>query len=454
MTTTEILDHVPISDLLTPPANDEIYGQIKDDDPDVLALADSIRRDGILEPLVVSKDNWVISGNRRLTAARIAGLESVPVRRVDVKSSDHEFIRLIVEHNAQRVKTIDQQARELAVTIDPATAWHRLVETRIRESFVDPEELDLGEIRCRCKIKGNRPLADACIRIVTEMRQYWPLSDRQIHYLLLNDPPHLHEKKKTRYQNDKRSYRTLTNVLTRLRIAGEIQFAAISDETRPINTWNTHAHPQAYLRKQLKYFLQDYWRDLLQSQPNHVELLVEKLTVQNIVKAIAMDLTVPLTVGRGFSSLPPRYEMVQRFIKSGKSKMIVVIVSDMDPAGMTIAESIGRSLRDDFGVDENRLVCTKAALTLEQVEQLGLPAAMEAKRSSTSAEYVRRYGKNVWELEAVPPAALQKLVKDALLGVLDIIKLNQEQEREVTEAAELAGYRKAVLQIFEHGQEC
>ena len=441
--------------LQTPPENDAIYGAVRETDPDVQELAKDVKRNGILDPLVVSADGYVISGNRRLMAARTIGLESVPVsRRPDVRRGDPDFVRLIVSFNSQRVKTIDQQARELTATIDPATAHQRLVESRRRESAVDAVPLDLGAWRGRSEIKGNRPLADACIRVVGERRSDWPLSDRQIHYLLLNDAPRLHEKKRGLYRNDKKSYRTLTNILTRLRLSAAIPFSAIADETRPVSICPVHPHPQSYLRAELNQFLKTYWRDLQQSQPNHVELIVEKLTVQSAVKGIASELTVPLTVGRGFSSIPPRYEMVRRFNQSGKNKLIVVMVSDLDPAGMTIAESFGRSLRDDFRVDPDRLVVIKAALTLEQVERLNLPPAMEAKAgSSTARDYVRRYGRHVWELESLPPNALKDIVRDALLQVMDVKKLNYEQRLEVKESATLEGYRAAVLKTFDHGQE-
>lgn len=448
------IDHgqILVDELRTPPENDEVYGRINPDAPDVLALARDIQAHGILDPLVVTLDNFVLSGNRRLAAAKILGMDVVPCRVEAITRSSPRFIELLVAHNSQRIKRIDQVARELAVTIDPETAHRRLVESRQHDSAVNVSGLNLGAVRVRAAIGGNRPLADACIRVVNEMCDHWPLSDRQIHYLLLNDPPKLHDSKRARYANDPRSYRTLTNILTRLRLSGEIPFAAIGDETRPVTLSNTHANPQDYLRAELEAFLTNYWRDLQQSQPNHVELVVEKLTVQNTVKHIAYELTVPLTVGRGFSSIPPRYDMVQRFRKSGKDKLVVVIVSDLDPAGMTIAQSFGRSLRDDFGVEDDRLVCVKAALTKEQVDTLGLPPGGNVKLgAATAKEYIRRYGQHVWELEAVPITTLQQIVRDALLSVMDADRLNSEQRKEHEEARQLEGYRTAVLRQFEHG---
>jgi ParB family chromosome partitioning protein len=66
-------------------------------------LADSIRQSGVLQPLVVRPHGTsyqLVAGERRLRAARLAGLESVPVHVVDV--SDEEVLRLAIIENVQR----------------------------------------------------------------------------------------------------------------------------------------------------------------------------------------------------------------------------------------------------------------------------------------------------------------------------------------------------------------
>jgi hypothetical protein len=444
-------DHGQISvwEIETPPENDAVYGRISPEDPDVQVLAKDIARNGILEPLVITEDHYVLSGNRRMVAARAAGLATVPCRVEKVRRGSPEFTRLLVSFNQQRVKRLDQLARELAVTVDPGTAHRRLVEARREESEVSVEILNLGRVRGRSAIQGNRPLADAALAAAAALRSYWPLSDRQLHYHLLNDPPRLHAGKRTRYSNTPACYRTLTNVLARLRVAAELPFEAIADETRPVSLWRTHAHAGAYLSGELDRFLKGYWRDVLQSQANHVEVVVEKLTLQSILAPVASRFTLPMTVGRGFASLPPRWKIAQRYRKSGKAKLVLIILSDLDPAGMTIAESFGRSLRDDFGIPECDLVCHKAALTIEQVEALNLPPRMEVKMSaSTAAEYVRRYGRYVWELEAVPPPKLQEILRGAISSVLDLDRLNAERRQEQQDAATLHGWRRAVLSHF------
>jgi hypothetical protein len=53
---------------------------------DLTALAESIKALGLLHPIVVSSDNVLVCGQRRLTACRdILGWETVPVRAVDIE---------------------------------------------------------------------------------------------------------------------------------------------------------------------------------------------------------------------------------------------------------------------------------------------------------------------------------------------------------------------------------
>ncbi len=64
--------HVPvrsIDSIIPAPENDEIYRAIAWDDPEILALARSIKERGVEEPILVSRDGYIISGHRR----RIAG---------------------------------------------------------------------------------------------------------------------------------------------------------------------------------------------------------------------------------------------------------------------------------------------------------------------------------------------------------------------------------------------
>jgi ParB family transcriptional regulator, chromosome partitioning protein len=58
----------------------------RDDDGDISDLVKSIRKIGLLHPVLVDADNVLIAGGRRLAACREAGLESIRAFRLDSRA--------------------------------------------------------------------------------------------------------------------------------------------------------------------------------------------------------------------------------------------------------------------------------------------------------------------------------------------------------------------------------
>ena len=91
---------IAISELAHHPLNSEIYelGNIDD-------LASSISQLGLLQALVIDKQNKIISGNRRFAALKKLGWDSATVQQIDVEQRAAEFI---VHYNKQRVKKVKE----------------------------------------------------------------------------------------------------------------------------------------------------------------------------------------------------------------------------------------------------------------------------------------------------------------------------------------------------------
>jgi N6-adenosine-specific RNA methylase IME4 len=87
--------------------NSEIYGDVEPDD----GLLESIRTNGILEPIVATPDGVILSGHRRWRAALGLGLSDVPIRTLKPESELDEQ-EMLLEFNRQREKTFTQKMRE------------------------------------------------------------------------------------------------------------------------------------------------------------------------------------------------------------------------------------------------------------------------------------------------------------------------------------------------------
>jgi hypothetical protein len=114
------------------------------------------------------------------------------------------------------------------------------------------------------------------------------------------------------------------------------------------------------------------------------------MTLQEFLLPVARDHTMPMTVIRGMSSLPPKKGIADRFRASNKAQLILLIVTDLDPAGETIALDLLKSFRRDFAIDDIEAI--KVALTIDQVRERNLPPSMEAKEGAGYKDFVAKYG--------------------------------------------------------------
>jgi ParB-like chromosome segregation protein Spo0J len=438
---------LPIDCLKPSPENAKLYRPVVPTDPEVIALAKRIEIDGVLEPIVISTDGYILSGHRRHCAAGLAGLEEVPVRFADVDhdSDLDEFTRLLREYNRQRLKSNDELLREALVETSPDDAYQSLLAHRRNKSAVSTASMDMGAVKKRAGISAaKQPMLEAVLRVIEGLREFLPVSDRKIHYELLNDPPLRHASKpESTYRNVIQDYKDLTDLLTRARVVGTIPSGTIADETRGMFTWHVHRTVHTCIRDAIDGFLTGYWRDLMQSQPNHVEIIGEKNTLGGILKPVAMEYCIPLSTGRGYCSLPPREEVRDRYLKSGKDKLILLMVTDFDPDGEVIARSYARCMRDDFDLEVHPI---KVGLTAEQVKTYKLVPRMKAKETSVHYEkFVEQNGDDVFEVEALRPKQLQKILRDAIDSVIDRKAFNKELDAEKQDAHFLAGVRQRAL---------
>lgn len=445
--------HFLAADIKAAAENDLIYDRFGIGNADDCTLTISIQESGIQEPLVLSADHYLLSGHRRLAAARYLGMKFVPVRVVDVVFSGldkAERLEVLRRFNQQREKSPGERIREKLLDIDPTQAHAELRARRIKTTMLGgapAANIKMGTGKKRAKITTLQFLEGAR-RVVEENREYWPLTVRRVHYLLLNDPPLKHDKKPDSvYVNDKGSYKALTNLLIRARLTGDIPMESIEDSTRPIQPGGGFSTLEAFVAQETEYFLTGYSRNLMQGQPHHIEIVLEKNALRTVIEAVASEYCIPITTARGYSSLSPRYDLFTRYRQSGKSKLVLLMLTDFDPDGEEIAASFARSLRDDFGLTNIHPI--KVALTADDVRNNDLPSDMDAKVSSPNyKKFLSKYGTKVVELDAAPVRLLQDSLRQAIQSVIDVQEFNAQVELERQDAAHIEAHRRVVLEAI------
>lgn len=450
-----VREYREIDELIPAKINDTIYKPVHAEDPATVELAESMRQEGgVLEPLVITLDNVIVSGHRRRIAAKLAGFKHVPVRIFPMMSHDPHFVRKLRAFNNQRVKSFEEQVREAIIDADPRTTELEIeaYEAERDAKFLsavkksDLAAIDVRKARKRKKITAAKmPMLRAVQSVIDENRDFWPLTVRQVHYRLLVSPPLKHASKPDSwYDNDKDSYKNLVDLLTRARLIGEVPWESLTDATRPSTVWTTWDNHAQFVNESLRDFLNGYDRNPLQSQHAYVEVLIEKMTAETPVRRACSEYRIPYSIGRGYSSIDARHELAQRYVKSGKNRMVLLVLSDFDPEGENIAETMPASLRDEFGIQN--VDAFKVALTPDQIAQYDLPTQMTAKpKSSRTKGFIEKHGRNdVYELEALPPAILQQIVTDALKSVIDLDAYRREKESMAVDLKDILALRKTV----------
>ena len=241
------------------------------------------------------------------------------------------------------------------------------------------------------------------------LQQYGTMTVRQVYYQVV---PYGY------------NYRQVAYALTKGRELGMVDLDKIIDRSRPsygLDVWESTAEVLTYLQSHYKF---DYWAD----QPYRVEVWTEKDALSQILYEEAEPYRVPVRVTRGFLSTSNKHAW------SDESKVILYF-GDFDPSGLCI----DFNLRDSIFLDYAEL--HRIALTPEQLEAHHLPSVPVKMDDPRAPEYVKLYGRRGYELDALNPGVLRRLVREAIEQYLSF-DLEQKQ-------AEERVHRRA-LEVYAH----
>ncbi len=139
----------------------------------------------------------------------------------------------------------------------------------------------------------------------------------------------------------------------------------------------------------------------------------------------------------GFDSLTVKHELytdaVARLREYGQ-ETVLLHLGDHDPSGVSLYESLAEDLTQ-FGRDEGhrRLIeVRRVALTPEQIVRLGIEPQPDAVKPSDSRSkaFIERGLEPAAQLEAIPPDELTNLVRESVVGALDMEQFIESVSRE------------------------
>lgn len=289
--------------------------------------------------------------------------------------------------------------------------------------------------------------ADAICR--TYLAQGYDLTLRQLYYQFVA---------RDLLPNDQRSYKRLGDIVNRGRLAGYLDWSFITDRTRNLRSTSHWSSPSAVIDAAARSYARDKWAH----GHTRVEVWVEKEALAGIVERAAGTEDVAWFACRGYVSQSELWQAAQRhltYLLAGQ-RVVVLHLGDHDPSGIDMTRDITERLElfcdhdwlnrhaDQFEGDRVKIAAIRAhlreavggdpitvrrlALNYDQVERLRPPPNPAKLTDSRARGYIREYGAQSWELDALDPAMLADLIASAVAEYRD----DTFQDLAATEQAE------------------
>jgi len=218
-------------------------------------------------------------------------------------------------------------------------------------------------------------------------------------------------------QNNFNSYKNTQTTIGRARRGGMIDWDSIVDETRHLREDSSWDNPAAIILDAAASYHVNYW----QGQKYRPELWLEKDAVLGVIGGLCKRYDIPYFSCRGNPSDVAMLGAGERMISYIANKQIPYIfyLGDHDPQGLDIDRDITEKLRMFSGTD---IKFQRLALTEEQIIEGDLPPNPVKKTDNKKGpviDYINRFGVECWELDALDPNDLVKIVENAILEKVD-----------------------------------
>jgi hypothetical protein len=326
--------------------------------------------------------------------------------------------------------------------------------------------------------KDNRDRLDLVNNIILEYQaQGYRLTLRQLYYQLVS---------RDIIANKLAEYAKLSKLLTEGRMGGIVDWDAIEDRLRKPSTPSAWESPE----DGLDAIIQQYKKPRMAGQENYLEVWVEKDALSGVLSRVTNKYHVPICVNRGYSSVSAMYSAANRFINAlnaGADTVKIIYLGDYDPSGIDMIRDVNDRILeflmnsryianqfwgksgsfkqsylnraedlyegwDEYTEFEKAALGAKVwvqdifsvdaiALTKAQIKKYNPPPNPAKMSDPRAAEFVKSKGSTSWEVDALKPQVLDKILTDAIESAIDLSKYNAILVEEANDIKTLEGLK-------------
>ena len=230
-------------------------------------------------------------------------------------------------------------------------------------------------------------------------------------------------------------YKNLGTIIGKARDGGLIDWDAIEDRTREVNTHAAWKDPAERIEAAARGYREDPW----EGQPYRVEVWIEKDALLGVIEGVCGELRVPYFATRGNCSQTLMYAAGQRFadqIDQGITPLVLHL-ADHDPNGIDMTRDLeerlalytcGAAAAEFLG---QSVEVRRIALTMAQVRRYRPPPNPVKEGDTRTHGYRRQFGTNqCWELDALNPPVIAGLIRSEVVALIDGKKWEAARRKE------------------------
>ena len=261
-------------------------------------------------------------------------------------------------------------------------------------------------------------MIERALTIIEEYEQLgFRLTLRQLYYQFVS---------RNWLDNKQSEYKRLGSLMTDARLAGIVDWNAIEDRARNLQTFASWDSPASIVNVCSDSFALDLWKN----QPHYVEVWVEKEALIGVLARPCSKWRVNHFACKGYTSASEMWDGGWNRLRGKKKKgkeVTIIHLGDHDPSGIDMTRDIEERMSLFVG---GPVEIVRIALNMDQVDEYQPPPNPAKMTDSRFEGYVDRFGEDSWELDALPPNVIADLIEKEILDRLDLNLWEREMEEE------------------------
>ncbi|MCU7839738.1 MAG: hypothetical protein KZQ94_10230 [Candidatus Thiodiazotropha sp. (ex Troendleina suluensis)] len=156
-------------------------------------------------------------------------------------------------------------------------------------------------------------------------------------------------------------------------------------------------------------------------QDFYIEVWVEKEALGNVIARACDPFLVPYMSCKGYLSASEAWRAGMRFREKldDGNECILIHLGDHDPSGIDMTRD-NKDRLDLFTEIPSGVTVERLALNMDQVHEYSPPSNPAKITDSRAKSYIRRFGRTSWELDALEPQVLERMIQDEFRQYIDM----------------------------------